>query len=235
MPLSSAHVVRRPLIVATSNPGKLREFRALLADLPFDLHSLGELGAAAPEETGTSFLENAMVKARHAVAAAAAAGFPKASGPAAAAIADDSGLEVDALNGAPGIFSARYAGAGADDAANNAKLSAALAGMPLEQRRARYRCALVFVPGTRGSPGTQEPGTLIAEGVWEGFILDAPRGTGGFGYDPYFWLPALGLTAAQISLDEKNRLSHRGIAMHSLHEQLAARERAAMTRGRAPS
>jgi XTP/dITP diphosphohydrolase len=238
MPLSSAHVVRRPLIVATSNPGKLREFRALLADLPFDLHSLGDVGAAAPEETGASFLENALLKARHAAAAAAglrgasvltasAAGFRESSALTAAAIADDSGLEVDALRGAPGIFSARYAGAGADDAANNAKLSAALAGLPLEQRRARYRCALVFVPGTRDCSGAKDSGALIAEGVWEGFILDSPRGSGGFGYDPYFWLPDLGLTAAELGLQEKNRLSHRGIAMRSLHEQLVARERAA--------
>jgi XTP/dITP diphosphohydrolase len=219
MPLSSAHVVRRPLIVATSNPGKLREFRALLADLPFDLHSLGELGVAAPEETGTSFLENAMLKARHA-AAAAAAGLCGASALDAAALADDSGLEVDALDGAPGIFSARYAGAGADDAANNAKLSAALAGIPLERRTARYRCALVFVPGAQDLPGAQDSPALIAEGVWEGYILEAPRGSGGFGYDPYFWLRDLGLTAAQLDLEEKNRLSHRGIAMRSLHAQL---------------
>src|SRR3984957_17133750 len=109
MPPSSAHVPHKPLIVATSNPGKLREFRALLADLPFDLSSLGEWGVAGPDESGTSFLENAALKARHAAAAANAA-----------AIADDSGLEVDALGGAPGIFSARYAGPGADDAANNA-------------------------------------------------------------------------------------------------------------------
>jgi len=244
MPRSSAHVVRRPLIVATSNPGKLREFRALLADLAFDLHSLGELGVAAAEETGTSFLENAILKARHAAAAAAgaelrgpsgpaaaAAGFPGAAALAAAAIADDSGLEVDALNGAPGIFSARYAGVGADDAANNAKLSAALAGIPLEQRRARYRCALVFMPGAEDSPGRRDSEALIAEGVWEGFILDAPRGSGGFGYDPYFWLPELGLTAAQLGLEAKNRLSHRGIAMRSLHEQLVARERAAACGG----
>jgi XTP/dITP diphosphohydrolase len=200
-------VPRKPLIVATGNPGKLRELRALLADLPFDLHGLGELGAASPEETGANFLENALLKARHAAAWADAA-----------AIADDSGLEVDALGGAPGIFSARYAGAAADDAANNAKLLYALAGMCGEQRRARYRCALVFV----FAPLDTAP--LIAEGVWEGTIVDTPRGSGGFGYDPYFWLPDLGVTAAQLNPQDKNRLSHRGIAMRALRNQLVARE-----------
>jgi XTP/dITP diphosphohydrolase len=217
MPPSSAHVPRKPLIVATTNPGKLREFRALLADLSFDLHSLGELGIAAPEETGASFLENALLKARYA-AAAAPAGIRGAAAMNVAAIADDSGLEVDGLGGAPGIFSARYAGVGADDAANNAKLLDALAGMCSEQRRARYRCALVFV-----SPSDAAP--LIAEGVWEGTIIDIPRGSGGFGYDPYFWLPELGVTAAQLSPADKNRLSHRGVAMRTLRDQLAVRER----------
>jgi XTP/dITP diphosphohydrolase len=219
MPPSKALVARKPLIVATSNPGKLREFRALLSELPFELHGLGELGIAAPEETGASFLDNAMLKARHAAAAAAAAGFRGAPAAGVAAIADDSGLEVDALGGAPGIFSARYAGTGAGDAANNAKLLSALAGTPPERRRARYRCALVLV----FMPSDAAP--LIAEGVWEGFILESPRGSGGFGYDPYFWLPDLGLSAAQLDPAEKNRLSHRGIAMRALRDQLLARER----------
>jgi XTP/dITP diphosphohydrolase len=127
MPLKRAPVARRPLVVATHNPGKLRELRAQLEDLPFDLYGLGELEVAPPEESGATFLENAMLKARHAVAAAKAAGFG-AGAPNVAAIADDSGLEVDALGGAPGIFSARYAGVGAGDAANNAKLISALAG-----------------------------------------------------------------------------------------------------------
>jgi XTP/dITP diphosphohydrolase len=219
MPPSSAHVPHKPLIVATSNPGKLREFRALLADLPFDLYSLGELGIAAPEETGASFLENALLKARYAAAAAPAAGIAAASTLGVAAIADDSGLEVDGLGGAPGIFSARYAGVGAGDAANNAKLLEALAGMCGEQRRARYRCALVFL----SAPSDAAP--LIAEGVWEGTIIDLPRGSAGFGYDPYFWLPELGVTAAQLTLADKNRLSHRGLAMRALRDLLAARER----------
>ena len=219
MPPNSAPVARRPLILATSNPGKLRELRALLADLPFDLHSLGELGVAPPEETGASFFENALLKARQAAAAAAAAGLRGAASSDVAAIADDSGLEVDALGGAPGIVSARYAGAGADDAANNAKLLRALAGTPGERRGARYRCALVFVAGAA------DAAPLIAEGVWQGFILDSPRGSGGFGYDPYFWLPELGRTAAQLAPEEKNRLSHRGIAMRALRTQLLTRER----------
>jgi len=212
---SKAPVPSRPLIVATSNPGKLREFGALLADLPFELHSLAELGVVSPEEPGATFLENALLKARHAAAAAAAAGLRGASVLGVAAIADDSGLEVDALGGAPGIFSARYAGAGADDAANNAKLLSALAGTPPELRRARYRCALVLVFAP------SDPAPLIAEGVWEGSILESARGSGGFGYDPYFWLPDLGMTAAELDPSDKNRLSHRGIAMRALRDQLA--------------
>jgi len=229
MPPSSAHVPRsvsdfryapRPLIVATGNPGKLLEFRALLADLRFDIRSLGELGIASPEETGASFLENALLKARHAAAAAAeAAGLHGAPARGCAAIADDSGLEVVALGGAPGVFSARFAGLGADDDANNAKLRSALAGVPAEQRRARYRCVLAYVAGA------DDTAPLIAEGTWEGRILDAPRGSGGFGYDPYFWLPDLDATVAQLDLDEKNRLSHRGKAMRALRDLLTARER----------
>jgi len=197
---------RRKLVIATANPGKLREIRSLLADLPFDVYCQSALAVAPAEETGSSFLSNALLKARHAAAATGAT-----------AIADDSGLEVDALGGAPGIYSARYAGAGADDAANNAKLIAALAGVPVAQRRARYRCAVVFVDGPH------DPMPLRAEGVWEGYIRDAPRGCGGFGYDPYFWLPDLERTAAELAAEEKNRRSHRGMALRSLREQLAAR------------
>jgi len=219
MPLKPALVPRRPLIVATGNPGKLREFRALLEDLPFDAYGLGELKVASPVETGASFLENALLKARHAAAAAPAAGLLKGGVPNVAALADDSGLEVDALGGAPGVLSARYAGAGADDALNNAKLLNALAGVPPELRRARYRCVLVLIEGA------SDPRPLIAEGVWEGFILDAPLGSGGFGYDPYFWLPDLQQTAAQLDPADKNRLSHRGTALRALRDQWLERER----------
>jgi XTP/dITP diphosphohydrolase len=186
------------LVVATANSGKLREFRALLSGLPYELTSLAELGLESPAETGSSFLENATLKARH---AAALSGF--------AAVADDSGIEVDALGGAPGVHSARYAGTGADDNANNAKLMSALKGVPLDARRARYRCALVLVESADTAP-------IVAEAAWEGFMLDAPRGTGGFGYDPYFWLPELDKTAAELAPEEKNRLSHRGKALRAL-------------------
>jgi XTP/dITP diphosphohydrolase len=194
------------LVIATANAGKLREFRALLAGLPFEPVSQASLGVESIPETGSSFSSNALLKARHAATTTGAA-----------AIADDSGLEVDALGGAPGIYSARYAGDDADDAANNAKLLAALAGVRGPERRARYRCALVFVEG----PADHSP--LTAEGVWEGFILESPRGAGGFGYDPYFWLPELAATAAELDPAEKNRRSHRGTALRSLREQLAAR------------
>jgi XTP/dITP diphosphohydrolase len=194
------------LVVATANPGKLREFRSLLAGLPFELTSLTELGLPPPEETGLTFLANATLKARHAA---------RLSG--SAAVADDSGLEVDALGGAPGIYSARYAGPGADDAANNAKLMRALQGVPLDARRARYRCALVFIEAADAPP-------RVAEAAWEGFILDAPRGAGGFGYDPYFWLPELDRTAAELTPEEKNCLSHRGKAMRVLRELLTQPE-----------
>ena len=223
---SKAPAPLKDLVIATANPGKLREFQALLADLAVAPVAQGALGVTAPEETGTTFAANALLKARHAAAASGAA-----------AIADDSGLEVDALGGAPGIYSARYAreaagdaaavgaaavdaaavDAAAVDAANNAKLVAALQGVPFEARRARYRCALVYLDG----PG--DPAPLHTQGVWEGYILEAPRGSGGFGYDPYFWLPELGLTAAELEPERKNRLSHRGSALQALRRALAER------------
>jgi XTP/dITP diphosphohydrolase len=193
------------LVIASGNAGKLREFRSLLAGMPFELTSSAELGLSLPAETGATFVANALLKARHAASLSGSA-----------AVADDSGLEVDALHGAPGIYSARYAGSDADDAANNAKLLRALTGLPQGQRRARYRCALVFVRSS------DDPAPLIAEADWEGFILDAPRGAGGFGYDPFFWLPELNQTAAELPSEEKNRLSHRGKAMRALRDQLAA-------------
>jgi XTP/dITP diphosphohydrolase len=193
------------LVVATANSGKLREFRSLLAGLPFELTNLAELGLPSPAETGGSFLANATLKARHAAALSGSA-----------AVADDSGIEVDFLGGAPGIYSARYAGLDADDNANNAKLMSALEGVPLDARRARYQCALVFVEAAGAAP-------LKATAKWHGFILDSPRGAGGFGYDPYFWLPDLDKTAAELEPEEKNRLSHRGKAMRALRELLLKR------------
>lgn len=209
MPRSRVRALHKRLVIATGNPGKLREFRVLLEDLPFEIVAQSDCGVVAVEETGVSFVDNALLKARHAAAVTYAA-----------AIADDSGLEVDALGGAPGIFSARYAGPDADDTANNAKLQAALAGVPVEARRARYRCALAFVAG----PDDMAP--LIVEGVWEGVITALPRGKSGFGYDPYFWLPERGVTAAELDPAEKNLLSHRGTAMRILRERLSARENA---------
>jgi XTP/dITP diphosphohydrolase len=206
MPPRSVRARRERLVIASGNPGKLREFRELLGGLPFDVIPQGDLGIDAPEETGTSFLENALLKARHAARTAQAA-----------AIADDSGLEVDALEGAPGIYSARYAGAGADDAANNAKLLGALKAVPPQTRSARYRCVLVFVAGDG------DPAPLTAEGVWEGLIVDSPRGSAGFGYDPHFWLPELKMTAAELDPGEKNRRSHRGMALRLLRERIEAR------------
>lgn len=198
---------RRPLVLASGNTGKLREFRALLEPLGFDVMAQSALGVIGPAETGASFFENALIKARH---AAMVTGH--------AALADDSGLEVDSLAGAPGIYSARYAGPDADDAANNAKLLAALAGVPATARGARYRCVLVFLDG----PDDAAP--LSADGIWQGVILDAPRGTSGFGYDPYFWLPDRQVTAAELEPAEKNLLSHRGTALRALHTVLEARE-----------
>lgn len=205
------------LVVATGNPGKLREFRALLAGLPFEVVSQADLGVEPAEETGTTFLANALLKARHA---------RRATG--LAALADDSGLEVDALQGAPGVHSARYAGAGASDAANNAKLVAALAGVPAAKRGARYRCVLVYLPAPAAAGGARaahapESAPVVAEGAWEGRIVDAPRGGGGFGYDPHFLVPELGLTAAELDAERKNRISHRGLAMRSLRDHLSRR------------
>ena len=191
------------VVVASGNPAKLRELSDLLQGFRFELLSQSSLGVSSIEETGATFVENALLKARH---AAQCTGL--------AAIADDSGLEVDALDGAPGIYSARYAGAHADDAANNAKLIDALAGIPAQSRSARYRCVLAWVSSA------DDPHPLIAAGCWDGEIVDLPRGNGGFGYDPYFWLPALGKTAAELPADEKNRLSHRGQALRILVEKL---------------
>jgi XTP/dITP diphosphohydrolase len=186
------------LVVASANRGKLRELAALIGELAIELVPQTALGVAAVDETETSFRGNALLKARHAARATGAA-----------ALADDSGLEVDALGGAPGVYSARYAGAGARDADNNAKLLAALAGVPAP-RRARYRAVLALVR----SAG--DPAPLIAEGVWEGEIAAAPRGAGGFGYDPLFVPAGLGRTAAELAPDEKDRLSHRAQALAAL-------------------
>lgn len=190
------------LVLASGNPGKVRELQALVGSA-WRIRPQSEFAVSPVEETGATFLANALLKARH---AAQVTGLQ--------ALADDSGLEVDALGGAPGIRSARYAGPEADDAANNAKLLAALAGVPDPRRTARYRCALVWVEG----PDDESP--LIAEGVWEGRILSAPRGPGGFGYDPLFLDPETGLAVAEMNASTKNFYSHRGQAMARLRALL---------------
>ena len=192
-------------VVATRNRGKLREIVPLLAGLPFTLHTIDELAPDAElREDGDTFEANALAKARQ---AARATGLP--------AIADDSGLEVAALSGAPGVHSARYAGLPSDDARNNAKLLEALRAIPAAQRAARFRCVAVFVDPARGIE-------LVRPGECSGDILDAPRGDLGFGYDPLFLVPALGRTMAELPLDEKNRLSHRAAAFRALADALRA-------------
>lgn len=194
----------KKLVLASANPGKLRELRRILEDLGYDLHAQSEFGVSEAAETGTTFVENAIIKARH---AAAHTGLP--------ALADDSGIEVDALDGAPGVYSARFAGSDADDAANNALLVEKLREVPADARSARYRAVIVLMRHAA------DPSPLICEGSWEGMIQLQPAGDGGFGYDPYFYLPELGCTSAQLSADEKNRRSHRGQALAELKRRLA--------------
>ncbi len=197
----------KQLVLASGNPGKLRELSVILDDLGYQLHAQSEFDVDEVPETGTTFVENAIIKARH---AAAITGLP--------ALADDSGIEVDALDGAPGVYSARFSGANADDAANNALLVEKLAAVPPEQRSARYRAVIVFMRHAG------DPSPLICEGSWEGMIQLEPVGDGGFGYDPYFYLPDQGCTSAQLSADEKNRLSHRGAALQELKRKLVERD-----------
>ena len=191
------------VVLATGNAGKLREMREILAPWNVAVRSQGEYTRTAAEETGLTFVENALLKARH---AAAASGLP--------AIADDSGLEVDALRGAPGIHSARYAGPGADDQANNERLLRELAGIAAAARTARYRCAMVFLRWAH------DPAPVIAQAAWEGVIADAPRGSGGFGYDPLFLVDDGARTAAELAAEDKNRRSHRGRALRDLVDAL---------------
>jgi XTP/dITP diphosphohydrolase len=193
----------KQLVLASANPGKLREIAALLAPLAIEVLPQSRLGIAETEEPHQTFLENALAKARH---ASALSGLP--------ALADDSGVCVDALHGAPGVQSARFAGEPRSDARNNAKLVAALAG--ISDRRAHYYCVLVLVREP------EDPQPIIAEGAWHGVIVDTPRGTGGFGYDPHFLDPATGMTGAELPLARKNALSHRGQAMRALLAKLAA-------------
>ena len=194
------------LVLASHNAGKLREFRRLLEPLGLDVIAQADLGIPEADEPHVTFIENALAKARH---ASARSGLP--------ALADDSGVCVDALNGAPGVYSARYAGEPKSDARNNAALVAALAGVA--DRRAHYYCVLALVRHR------DDPQPILSEGIWHGRIVDAPRGDGGFGYDPHFEDAATGLTGAELPLEQKNALSHRGQALRGLVARLTDERR----------
>lgn len=196
----------KKLVIATGNAGKLKELQALLADAAFEIISQKALGVSDADETGLSFVENAILKARH---ASAATGLP--------ALADDSGLCVDVLGGAPGIYSARYSGEGATDASNNAKLLQELlphrGATPLT---ARFVCVLALVRHA------DDPLPLICQAEWEGEILEAARGEQGFGYDPLFFVPGEGMSSAELPRERKNQISHRARALQQLVSRIAA-------------
>lgn len=189
----------KQIVLASNNPGKVREIGQMLAKLELEILPQSTFNIEEVEETGLSFVENAILKARH---AAAKSGLP--------AIADDSGLEVDALNGAPGIYSARYAGPGASDTQNLQKLLTDMEKVPQEQRTARFQCLMVYMRHAH------DPTPLICQGTWEGQITFEPRGEGGFGYDPVFFVPTHHCTSAELAPEVKNQLSHRGQALGRL-------------------
>lgn len=191
------------IVIASDNAGKLEEFGALLNNCGLDPVAQSQFNVGNVEETGLSFVENAILKARN---ASRQTGMPS--------LADDSGLEVDALNGAPGIYSARYAGEGANEDDNNRKLLQQLKGVPFESRTARYRCLIVLMHHAN------DPTPMICQGSWEGRIGAKPQGDGGFGYDPLFIPHGNNVTAAQLSVEEKNSVSHRAAAMRVLLQQL---------------
>lgn len=193
------------IVLASNNPGKVREFAQLLVGLGHEVRPQSEFGVPEVEETGLTFVENAILKARN---AAHHAGLP--------ALADDSGLEVDALNGAPGIYSARYAGGGASDRTNLEKLLADIKHVPESERGARFQCVLVYMRHAL------DPTPLICQGTWEGRILHAPQGNQGFGYDPIFYVTSHGYASAELSPEIKNALSHRGQALRKLVAALTA-------------
>ena len=201
----TASYARPRVVLASGNTGKVREFNQLLAGAHIEVLPQSSFGVPEAEETGLTFVENAILKARN---AARHTGLP--------ALADDSGIEVDALNGAPGIYSARYAGSGASDDDNLRKLLAALEGLPESERGARFQCVIVYLRHA------EDPTPLICQGTWEGRILTVPRGTNGFGYDPAFLVPDQDASAAELPPEVKNRLSHRGQALRKLLEGLRA-------------
>ena len=196
----------RRVVLATGNPGNLRQFTELLGGTGVTLLRLSDFGIEPPEETGTTFLENALIKARN---ASRIAGLP--------AIADDSGIEVDALDGRPGLYSARYAGANASESENLEKMLLELASVPAARRGARYRSVIVFVTDA------SDPAPLVGEGTWEGSIALAPRGSEGFGYDPIFLPRGETRTAAEMPAEERNPLSHRGQAWSRFLELFGTR------------
>jgi XTP/dITP diphosphohydrolase len=189
--------MQRTVVLASNNAGKLAEFSSLLAPLGLELRKQSDLGINEAEEPHATFVENALAKARH---VAQLSGLP--------ALSDDSGICVPALSGAPGVLSARYAGEPKSDARNNQKLIQDLSAH--EDKSAYYYCVLVYLRHA------QDPQPVIAEGRWDGEIIATPRGANGFGYDPHFWIPSLNKTAAELSAEEKNQLSHRGQALRAL-------------------
>jgi len=202
-------MLHRRVVLASSNAGKLREFSELLGSSGLELAPQSDFQIAAPPETGVTFLENALIKARN---AAHLARLP--------AIADDSGIEIDALGGAPGVYSARFAGEAASDEENLDKLLRALEGLPAARRTARYRCVIVYVESA------EDPQPLIGEGTWEGRIIEERRGQGGFGYDPCFVPEGEARTVAEMPASEKHAQSHRGQAMRAFLAQFPMRARA---------
>jgi len=191
------------IVLASNNAGKVKEIHALLKDYNIDVVSQSEFNVDSVDETGLTFVENAIIKARY---AALKTGLPT--------IADDSGIEVDALNGAPGIYSARFSGEDANDKDNNKKLLESLKGIPEEQRTARYQCVMVFMRHAA------DPTPIIASGSWEGIILESAKGSGGFGYDPLFYVPTHQCSAAELTAELKNKLSHRAKALISMLHKL---------------
>ena len=195
------------LVLASGNKGKLKEFGQVLAPLGFEVVPQSEFNVTEVDETGLTFIENALLKARE---ASRVSGLP--------AMADDSGIEVDALKGAPGIYSARFSGPNATDQRNNEKLLAEISGLPEADRTARYWCVLVYLRHA------DDPTPIIAQGSWQGRILEAQQCEGGFGYDPLFWVEELNCTAAELKPEEKNKRSHRGKATLDLVAQLKQRQ-----------
>jgi len=192
----------KKIVLASGNAGKVREINKLFAGTGIEVVPQSEFNVPEVAETGTTFVENAIIKARH---AAECTGLP--------AISDDSGIEVDALDARPGVYSARYAGANASDEDNNRKMLEELKGVPEAERTARYQCLIVFMRSHT------DPVPIITQGSWEGRILEAPQGDGGFGYDPIFYVPTHGCSGGQLPLDVKNTLSHRSIALNAMLQE----------------